>query len=1093
MKKITTMIVALLAFLPTMLFGDSHYYAALKTTVKSGSGTVYAATSSTAESSRQYSKDGNTTSGVDSKNSAGGSVGTFYAYAKPDAGWKFVKWTDTSGKLVSDSAEYGSFTLTASSTKDGTLTTEYQAYFEKEVLPSFNITFETSSAGTYTVDGAVPANKTGLEEATSVVLKSTDANFLNWLVNGTVVNDNPYTATCLADTTISAEFLTADQVFSATTIADLTSALSNAAYRKIIIPSGTTLTVAKGSTVTVPAGKMLVVDGMLYVEGSLKVSGTVNGQGKVAKHYMTVTQEDTIYEPYGDVKYMKTSTISGSGSITGTIDCETGWSVKVMRGNEVIARSALSSSQPAALVCPVDSSMAINYFTSGTVTGYDTLAKAIMGTGGNASKVAVQLADASMSLNDFPTGAGWRATSSGKEQSKLGTKPLRVDCAGFNCSTSFEQANSSGQCFACYINCKDFNKSSSGYFTNSKGQFINCASVKASINLNSEKYTSRAEIYDCGTVTFASAGGSYDIVGKGGGYYYMSGGPYKGRSGYNDTISKNIRASGGCFTEDPTDYKSTADLQVKKIGDYWYVAESFPEEPVQVTVAKVGESEYSSFEEAITKSASGSVIEITDSFELSGEITIPEGKTLEIELAGFDITGNATIINNGTLIIGDGSNYENGKGDFQPSIVNNGTLSLCYGDFAGSIVLNTGSTTTFYNGNFNGVLTVSDGAAVNLLGGCFKQSVESLLAEGYRELRVGSNFYAGKIFEAAVTDTTKNGYEAAYTLKAVDSEIAKVYGYSNLRSEYTDDDKWYDHAATCASIDPFSSWTIDCTVAFDRAAKAGSVNFWYMYDDYLDKDLAAGEVNRCMSPIITAHNSYQISYGRFIHNDPVSSVTVAARNNTGDENAVNNLGTVCTIEMRIYQSTKTDENYLTLAQRRFTLGAGTNKAMIRPETGAATFYPTISAAVAAVADGATVMLTQDCDEDVVLANVGTFIINPNGFEFTGTVTAGGDYFVEKAGDGTYIVAKKGIVDENGNAQASIQEVVDAAGEGEKEVTITIPETTTEQTVELPQDTTLTVVQAEGSETVVNVTPVDGYFVEATVVEPSGEQSGTTTV
>ena len=42
MKKIH-MIAALLAMMmPTMVFGTSHYYAALKTTVKSGFGSVYA-------------------------------------------------------------------------------------------------------------------------------------------------------------------------------------------------------------------------------------------------------------------------------------------------------------------------------------------------------------------------------------------------------------------------------------------------------------------------------------------------------------------------------------------------------------------------------------------------------------------------------------------------------------------------------------------------------------------------------------------------------------------------------------------------------------------------------------------------------------------------------------------------------------------------------------------------------------------------------------------------------------------------------------------------------------------------------------------
>lgn len=252
MKK-TTLIAFLLAMLApmTQVWAGSNYYAALKTTVKSGSGKVYAAKSSTAEGGRSYDSSSSSATG-EATSTSGGNVSGFYAYAKPDTGWKFVKWTNTSGTTLSTSAEYGPITLKASTTDKGTQTTEYWAYFEKEVLASFNITFETSSAGSYTVDGAAPANKTGLTEATSVTLKSTDSNFLNWVVNGTDVTANPYTASCTANTTISAVFLTADMVTSVTTFSDLTSALSNAQYKKVIVSSGTEITIPSGTTVTVP-------------------------------------------------------------------------------------------------------------------------------------------------------------------------------------------------------------------------------------------------------------------------------------------------------------------------------------------------------------------------------------------------------------------------------------------------------------------------------------------------------------------------------------------------------------------------------------------------------------------------------------------------------------------------------------------------------------------------------------------------------------------------------------------------------------------------------------------------------------------------
>ena len=154
MKK-TTLIAFAMAMLPIMhVYGlsGSKYYAELKTTVKSGSGKVYAATTSTsnpAYTSSPSSAKGSYTS------TSGGDVSGFYAYAKPDYGYKFEKWTNTSGNQLSTSANYGPITLKASKTSGETLTTEYWAYFEEKTHYTVNLAVPTVSAGfaSYSVTG----------------------------------------------------------------------------------------------------------------------------------------------------------------------------------------------------------------------------------------------------------------------------------------------------------------------------------------------------------------------------------------------------------------------------------------------------------------------------------------------------------------------------------------------------------------------------------------------------------------------------------------------------------------------------------------------------------------------------------------------------------------------------------------------------------------------------------------------------------------------------------------------------------------------------------------------------------------------------
>ena len=325
MKKIHMFAALLEMLLPTVVFGGSAYHYARLTakvsTKSSGLGMVYA-DKSTVTSAGTFAESSETKQGGKDCN---GKSYTFNLFAQANEGYEFVGWSESDGGTVIANSNVSPWTAPAITAPEGAAPNTgskeyytdktYYANFQKMVLASFNITFETSSAGTYTVDGAAPANKTGLTEATSVILKSTDANFLDWKVNGTVVNDNPYTVTCLADTTISAEFLTADQVTTVTTLSDLTAALSNAAYQKITIPSGTSITVAKGSTVTVPAGKQLVVDGTLVVVGTVSNSGVISGSGTLYKISYLIDQGEVQIVYQADET--ECSTISGTAHHAG--------------------------------------------------------------------------------------------------------------------------------------------------------------------------------------------------------------------------------------------------------------------------------------------------------------------------------------------------------------------------------------------------------------------------------------------------------------------------------------------------------------------------------------------------------------------------------------------------------------------------------------------------------------------------------------------------------------------------------------------------------------------------------------------------------
>lgn len=124
------------------------------------------------------------------------------------------------------------------------------------------------------------------------------------------------------------------------------------------------------------------------------------------------------------------------------------------------------------------------------------------------------------------------------------------------------------------------------------------------------------------------------------------------------------------------------------------------------------------------------------------------------------------------------------------------------------------------------------------------------------------------------------------------------------------------------------------------------------------------------------------------------------------------------------------------------LGAGqSNQAMIRPASGAATFYSTVAAAVNAVADGGTVYLCNDISSTDAITVSKACTIETNGMDFKGMIVAGTGYEVTETATTpnvekmlgkvhrTYVVTMKAGPVYIGGATASASEIVLTSSKG----------------------------------------------------------------
>ena len=762
-----------------------------------------------------------------------------------------------------------------------------------------------------------------------------------------------------------------------------------------------------GSSVEIPEGIRIDLNGhTLYVDGTLTVNGTLTG-GTVSRCTKLIRQTGNGLEPIvaGNISYWDTRVETSQASVSGFSNNAS--HLTIVNGYGVSIRGTLSNSSPAAIVCQIDlSGNSVNTITN-FVGDYSRIGGgsggAIYAAGKYSSsnnKIVVQLAS-SVSLNinnDFPADSNnqWQATKSGQPNGKLGNG-YRIDCAHNSISVNYEFTNASTTYF---INAATAERTG-GYLLSATENFINCTTVTQRINANSVDYTVRFNVYDCGNPTISISGSSIFKT-AGCGVNFRSGGPYTIPSSGNS----NYHVYGGFYTskpdsgrialENPGSYKFCQHADT-----YWYL-----EENLDPNVAEIGgvKKEYlvEAFQEAITGSAQSSTITLLKDCSLDEAVVIPSNRTIRVELAGCKVTApNGFAVNQGTLEIGDkygrmsycGIITENGN-----MFVNEdgGKIKIAYGKYEGSSLLKAGSEFITYNGIFNGTFSFADGvtdksSVAKFYGGKFSANVTDCLSEGYQQV----NGYVGLFPYADIRNESVSGYEFGYRVQAMNSDDLNLYNSSyTMRDSHYTDETWFRRAMLYSQSAPYLNYSIDCVICFDRDVARNSVVAYGKttlgQSQELSEDVAAGVDYRVLSTVLASKSQYQKSYSLFITEDSVKTLICAVNNSVSV-----NRGTLCVLRIDLCSgANKYDVSNLrsiyTIGRRSFVFGAGSNKAMIRPTTGAADFY-SLQGAIDVVKNngGGTVMLANNCNEIPSFDTAGTYIVDSMGFEHSFSGAKGG--------------------------------------------------------------------------------------------------------
>ena len=590
-----------------------------------------------------------------------------------------------------------------------------------------------------------------------------------------------------------------------------------------------------------------------------------------------------------------------------------------------------------------------------------------------------------------------------------------VDCANNNCSTvsGVEVSGNNGK--ATFLNCPSF---TGRKVINITHDYFNCTKVTlSSFNAGGSPILN---FYDCGT---ASSQASFSAS--------FSKGPsdtskFNFYSGFyaSMTYKTCYVIYGGYYKSNPGSegsYLATGlNLKAKTESvsgtSFYHVYVDVPD-----NVAQIGDStsnQYETLQEAVNAVANGQTIKLLKNYDVNETVMVTSGKSFTLNLSGYSIVGTSgKIVNNGTVRIVD---HSGGNGACSYAIDNNGTMDITYGTYSGIITLNSGMLTT-HNGKFTGTIEFGDGVSnpadvVAINGGMFKKSVRNLLIGDFCEVSHNGLYYVGEFPYAIKSSASLSGAEKSWSLTALSSTDRTIYlKASKTRSSFNSDADWDRYAELDSRLTPYRGFTIDCVLSFDRAVAKGSVkayaNAKVNVSDTLDRALAANESYRVLSPKVASAGYYQIDFYRFLVGEDCPTTLSAG---IADVNSANS-GTVATIELELCHSNRTthvlNRDYA-IATCRYMLG-GWKAAIDRGQT--RSVYNSLTAAVADVRDGETILVGADTSENVTFNNPGTYVINEYGFAFTGSATAKDGYdFAETTGTDangfvthTYVVSAAG--------------------------------------------------------------------------------------
>ncbi len=529
--------------------------------------------------------------------------------------------------------------------------------------------------------------------------------------------------------------------------------------------------------------------------------------------------------------------------------------------------------------------------------------------------------------------------------------------------------------------------------------FYNCTGTISYLSLNSADYVTAAYLYESPTIKITFSDKQSTSSGE---QCFFGGGPYStSYVSFNTTVSDKQsfnKVYWGTFDKNmnPTAYL----YDTNKIGaeqdssqnNAWVVYQKMPD-PNSGEVKVNGED--STLAKALANAVSGDVIVLQRDIAIEADLTVStSASNVLLDLNGWQLTGSNAIINNGDMEIID----VNGNGQIDIPIINNGTLLLSSAKYNGLITLK-GGYCYFLAGTFNGGVSVASNVAdptsvAEIYGGTYTPTTYTHGAQTKDLVGLCDNGYVkdGAIAQIPVSQVSSSSF-ASYSLSALSSSEQNLYTRGAARSGYTREE-WITLNKLKASANLFGGFGVDCAVTLDRdiAANDFSITAMGLYTFNVDVAISANNWYSALFQAMRASGqaSAPWTYGSLLPGGEHAGTLSFSLSNKTAQN-----GTFCLVEMRLATGIKnlsgpkdwSYTEYVTTAERKLVLGAGTsNKAMIRPATGAATFYSTLGAAMNAVADGGTVMLANDCDTALPITKVGTYTFDTMGFAHSSDIS-----------------------------------------------------------------------------------------------------------